>query len=115
MSRRFIISKRIGRGGAKVQFPVHILDPIGRHLSTRLTVENDGSSLVEGLVAFEQRLSEQPAELVVLADDSDTALAAALSALKLGVAVEAVPAARSGSSDNARLIAQLAPAYTPDA
>lgn len=80
-----------------------------------MTVEEDGSSLAEALVAFERRLREEPADLVVLADDSDTALAATLSALKLGVTVEAVPAVRGGSSDNARLIAQLAPAYTPDA
>ena len=87
-----------------------------------MTVRSDGSSLAEALVAFERRMREEPADLVVLGDDSDTALAAALSALKLGIAVEAVPEARNGSSENARLLAQLAQAggegdgaYTADA
>lgn len=76
-----------------------------------VNIADDGSSLAEALVAFERRLLDQRPDLVVLEDDSEAALGAALAALKLGVTVEALPAAREGASDNARLIAQLT-AYT---
>ena len=81
----------------------------------RVVVEDDGSSLAEALVAFERRVLDERPDTVTLADASDAALAAALAALKLGVTVEAVPEAREGASDNARLIAQLTPSYTADA
>jgi hypothetical protein len=75
----------------------------------------DGDSIAEladALVRFEADAAGQQVDRIVLADDSDTALAAALVGAKLPVEVLAVPAARDGSSPNARVIAQLAGAYT---
>jgi hypothetical protein len=61
------------------------------------------------LVEFERSLDEVRPDRVLLADDSDRALAAALVATKLLIAVEAGPAARDPATANGRLIAQLAP------
>jgi len=75
----------------------------------------DGSSqpLADALVGVEGAVeADRPAELV-LADDSDAALAAALVAAKLLIPVGAVAEATRGGSVNARLIAQLAPTYNP--
>lgn len=74
--------------------------------------EASSAGLATALVAFEDELERRPADLVVLADDSEAALAAALVAAKLEVDVQAVAAARGGASANARLIAQLADTYT---
>ena len=52
-------------------------------------------------------LSTDPPERVLLADDSDAALAAALVASKLMIALDAEPAASEAASPNGRLIAQL--------
>jgi hypothetical protein len=60
------------------------------------------------LVEFERTLSADPPDRVVLADDSDEALAAALVAAKLPIAIEARATARAPGSPNGRLIAQLA-------
>jgi hypothetical protein len=51
-------------------------------------------------------------ETVVLLDDSDRALAAAIVATKLLIPVQATAAASEGPTTNARLIAQLASTYT---
>jgi hypothetical protein len=74
-----------------------------------------GSSrpLAEALVGIEQAVeADAPAELV-LADDSDAALAAVLFATKLPIPVSAVAEATASESVNAGLIAQLAPTYNP--
>lgn len=71
--------------------------------------------LAHALMAFEQRFEADRPEAVVLTDDSDAALAAALVALKLLIAVEAAPAARDAPTANGRLIGQLAGTYTPAA
>jgi hypothetical protein len=60
------------------------------------------------LLEFERALTADRPERVVLADDSDEALAAALVAAKLLIEVEATPSARATTSPNGRLIAQLA-------
>ena len=73
------------------------------------------AGLAAALVAFEAEVSGREVESIVLADDSDTALAAALIGTKLPVDVFAAAAARDAPSDNGRLIAQLAAAYTPPA
>ena len=74
-----------------------------------------GSSqaLAEALVGVEEAVEADPPTELVLADDSDAALAAALVATKLPIPVGAVAAATAGESPNARLIAQLAPTYNP--
>ena len=73
-----------------------------------------GSSqmLATALVALERDLEANRPDLVVLADASDAALAAALVAAKLLVKVEAVEEAVAADGMNARLISQLAAAYT---
>jgi hypothetical protein len=78
-------------------------------------IEDDGSALPDALRALERRLLHERPERVVLADASDTALAAALVATKLGITVEALPAASEAPTSNGRLIAQLAAAYTQSA
>jgi hypothetical protein len=80
-----------------------------------VTIADDGSTLTDALRALERRMLADRPQRVVLADDSDTALAAALVATKLEIAVAAQPAARERPSTNGRLIAQLAPAYTESA
>jgi hypothetical protein len=62
------------------------------------------------LRAFERSLASEPPERVVLADDSDTALAAALMATKLLIPLDWRFDASSPASVNGRLIAQLAAA-----
>ena len=73
------------------------------------------AALAAALVEFEAEVSGRQVESIVLADDSDAALAAALIGTKLPVDVYAVAAAREAASDNGRVIAQLAAAYTPRA
>ena len=72
-------------------------------------------SLAQALTSFEAEVSGQQVDSIVLVDDSDAALAAALVGTKLPVAVVATEAARDGSTVNGRLIAQLADAYTAPA
>jgi len=76
--------------------------------------EREGSSapLARALVAFEADAIGQQPDLVVLADDSDASLAALLVATKLLIPVAAAEDARAPSTPNARVIAQLAEAYT---
>jgi hypothetical protein len=81
--------------------------------SERTTVSN--AELAELLLEFEASLGAERPERVVVADDSDTALAASLVAAKLLIPLEAMPAATETASDNARVIAQLASAYTQPA
>ena len=73
------------------------------------------ASLAEALTAFEAEVSGQQIDSIVLVDDSDTALAAALVGTKLPVDVLATEAARDASTVNGLLIAQLADAYTAPA
>ena len=73
------------------------------------------ATLAGALVAFETEAAGQQIDAIVLADDSDAALAAALVGTKLPVDVFAVASARESPSANGRLIAQLAGAYTPRA
>ncbi len=75
----------------------------------------DTAGLAAALVAFEAEVAGRQVESIVLADDSDAALAAALIGTKLPVDVYAVAAAREAPSPNGRLIGQLAAAYTPPA
>lgn len=74
-----------------------------------LVVTDDGYSLSEAFVAYERRLVADPPRLVVIGDDSDIALAATITAVKLGLPVEASADATGRSSANSRLIGQLAP------
>ena len=76
--------------------------------------DDPGSSaaLARGLTAFEAEVTGREPDLVLLADDSDAALAATLVATKLLIPVAAVAAASRPSTANGRLIAQLAEAYT---
>jgi hypothetical protein len=60
------------------------------------------------LLEFERTLSADPPDRVVLADDSDESLAAALVAAKLLIELEATASASATTSMNGRLIAQLA-------
>jgi hypothetical protein len=69
-------------------------------------------ALADLLVSFERSLTAERPERVVLADDSDASLAAALVAAKLLIPLEAMPAATETASANATVIAQLATAYT---
>jgi hypothetical protein len=79
-----------------------------------LLVESEGPERVstarfaELLRAFEATLSEGRPERVVLADDSDCALAAALVAAKLLIPIESTAGASQSASANAAVIAQLA-------
>ena len=73
-----------------------------------------GSSapLARALVACEAELLDQQGARVLLADDSDFALASLLVATKLLLHVAASDDARAPSTANGRVIAQLAEAYT---
>lgn len=73
---------------------------------------SSSAALAQALAGFEAEVTGQEPALVVLADDSEQALAAALVATKLLIPVAALPGARQPSSSNGRLIAQLAEAYT---
>jgi hypothetical protein len=68
------------------------------------------AGLARLLVEYERMLSADRPERILLADDSDDALAAALVATKLLIAVEATPQAGGAATTNGRLIAQLADA-----
>jgi hypothetical protein len=68
------------------------------------------SEFADLLRSFERSLGSEPPERIVLADDSDTALAAALVATKLLIPLDYRFAANSPASVNGRLIAQLAAA-----
>jgi UDP-N-acetylglucosamine 2-epimerase len=76
---------------------------------------SSSAALAARLVGFEAEMTGQEPELVLLADDSDAALAAALVATKLLIPVAAAAAASRPSTANGRLIAQLAAAYTRSA
>jgi hypothetical protein len=69
--------------------------------------------LAEAFREAERLIEERRPASVTLADDSNFALAATLVAVKLLVPVRAEPGAIEGPGTNARLIAQLAPSYTP--
>ena len=73
------------------------------------------AALAAALARFEAEAAGREIDSIVLADDSDAALAAALVGTKLPVEVLAVAAARDASSLNGRVIAQLAGAYTEPA
>jgi hypothetical protein len=81
-----------------------------------MIVESQGAPRVPpsqfaGLIrSFEESLSREAPERVVLADDSDAALAAALVAAKSLIPLEASADARGSASANGRVIAQLAAA-----
>lgn len=66
--------------------------------------------LAAALTELEARFEAECPEGVVLADDSDAALAAVLVATKLLIPVRASADATSAPSANARLLAQLADA-----
>jgi hypothetical protein len=68
--------------------------------------------LARELTRFEAEATAREPESILLADDSDASLAAALVATKLLIPLAAVEAAMQPSSANGRLIAQLADAYT---
>jgi hypothetical protein len=64
--------------------------------------------LASALVAFEAEFEAERPEAVVVADDSEVALAAALVATKLLIPLEATPEAIATDSQNGRVLAQLA-------
>jgi hypothetical protein len=78
-------------------------------------IEDDGSALADALLALERRLLDERPAKVVLADASDSALAAALVAAKAGIPLEATAAATEAPTSNGRVIAQLAASYTEPA
>jgi hypothetical protein len=73
---------------------------------------DSSAPLARDLARFEADALERRPESVLLADSSDASLAAALVAAKLLIPLAATEAAMGRSSANARLIAQLADAYT---
>jgi hypothetical protein len=104
-----------------VWYPVLIANRIGREFMGIRMIEGGDepqvstARLAELLVSYERSLEAERPAAVVLADASDASLAAALAASKLLIPLEAVPAAIEAPSDNGRVIAQLASAYTPRA
>ena len=68
--------------------------------------------LAQALAALETDLSGQEFDAVLLADDSEAALAGALVATKLLLEVSATERARNPHSANGRAIIQLTDAYT---
>jgi hypothetical protein len=64
--------------------------------------------LASALVAFEAQFEAERPESVIVADDSEVALAAALVAAKLLIPLEATPEAIAADSPNGRVLAQLA-------
>ena len=70
------------------------------------------AALAAALIEAERAILERRPGLVVLDDDSDLALGAALAATKLELPLVANEAARNSSTSNGRLIAQLAPPAT---
>jgi UDP-N-acetylglucosamine 2-epimerase len=87
---------------------------VGKDLPAARVPQAPGSSaaLAAALVELERLIEAQQPEQVLLTDDSDAALAAALVATKLLVPVAATNEATGSGSVNARLISQLAAAYT---
>lgn len=83
-------------------------------MSQELTIEDDGSSLAQAFVAIEAQLRDARPAAIVLADSSDRALAAAITATKMLIPARAGAGARDASLPNARLIAQLADTYTEE-
>ncbi len=71
--------------------------------------------LARALAALETDLGSQQFDSVLLADDSEAALAAALVATKLLIEVSASARARNPETANGRVIIQLADAYTEPA
>ena len=75
----------------------------------RVVVDSDyAEGLAAALVALEAEFEASRPEVVVAADDSEAALAAALVATKLLIPFEATAEATASSSPNGRVIAQLA-------
>jgi hypothetical protein len=72
-------------------------------------------ALARALEELESLLRGQEFDLVLLADDSEQALAAALVATKLLIEVRASEQARNPETANGRVIGQLAAAYTEPA
>ena len=70
------------------------------------------AELATALAALEADLHGQECEAIVLADDSEQALAGALVGTKLPVPVFATARAADRGSANGRLIAELAETYT---
>jgi UDP-N-acetylglucosamine 2-epimerase len=64
--------------------------------------------LAAALVAFEAEFEAERPDAVVVADDSEVALAAALVATKLLIPLEATAQATAADSPNGRVLAQLA-------
>ena len=90
-----------------------------RPVRTWNPVENGGpegssAGLAAALVALEGELEQSPPAVVLLADDSDAALAGALVATKLLVPGMALVEATAGEGVNARLISELAATYTAE-
>jgi hypothetical protein len=85
-------------------------------IGREFVVESEGAprlaiaELAGLLRSFEEELSRDQPERVVLADDSDRALAAALVAAKLLIPIESRADASGTASANARVISQLASA-----
>src|SRR5215213_6177107 len=79
------------------------------------TPANSVAGFAAMLNAFEAEVDGVALDSIVLVDDSDAALAAALVGTKLPVDVAATVAARDAATVNGRLIAQLAGAYTAPA
>jgi hypothetical protein len=64
--------------------------------------------LAAALVALEAEFEAEPPDAVLVADDSEIALAAALVATKLLISLEATAEATAADSPNGRVLAQLA-------
>ena len=80
---------------------------MGKASAISAIIEDDGSALPQALRTLERRLLDERPALVVVADASDSALAAVLVASKLGIPVEAMPPATEASSVNGPVIAKL--------
>ncbi len=70
--------------------------------------ESSISTLAAALIAAERSIEQQRPSRVVLADDSDAALAAAIAAVKFELPLLTWAGARDRSTSNGRLIEQLA-------
>lgn len=90
------------------------MEPLVWSPDTPCASPEPGSSepLARALAAFEAEAEARPPDEVLLADDSEAALAALLVATKLLIGARAVEAARRSTTANGRLIALLAGAYT---
>jgi UDP-N-acetylglucosamine 2-epimerase len=69
--------------------------------------EGAQAGIAAALIALESQFEASRPDAVVVADDSDAALAAAVVAAKLLIALEATPEARA-DSPTGRVLAQLA-------